>query len=299
MKQYLENVQYFILLLMLLLVGAVYVHRDNIPIIQAFLAIEGDAADVSAGDILGGDVSGGDISGGDVSGGDVSGGDISGGDVSGGDVSGGDISAGNAPKWHFTTVDEDYFDDALFIGDSRTVGLHDYAGLDNTTFYASTGLSIHRVFRADIVPVTGSRKKITIEKALQEKQFAKIYIMLGINELGTGNAESFGEKYGEVLARIRELQPDAIIYVQGIMCVSTKRSARGDYIRNEEIYTRNLELQKLENGKDIFYLDINPVISDEDGGLMPEYSFDGVHLKAAYVDIWKNYLLEHAVEFIE
>ena len=34
----------------------------------------------------------------------------------------------------FVTVDESYFDDAAFIGDSRTVGLHDYGGLDGADF---------------------------------------------------------------------------------------------------------------------------------------------------------------------
>ena len=42
-----------------------------------------------------------------------------------------------------TTVDASYFDDALFIGDSRTVGLKEYGTLNNATFFANTGLSIY------------------------------------------------------------------------------------------------------------------------------------------------------------
>lgn len=34
----------------------------------------------------------------------------------------------------FHPVDAGYFSDAVFIGDSRTVGLHDYGGLDDSTF---------------------------------------------------------------------------------------------------------------------------------------------------------------------
>ena len=33
----------------------------------------------------------------------------------------------------FTAVEESYFDDALFIGDSRMVGVYEYAGLENAT----------------------------------------------------------------------------------------------------------------------------------------------------------------------
>ena len=36
-----------------------------------------------------------------------------------------------------TTVDASYFDDALFIGDSRTVGLKEYGTLNNATFFTT------------------------------------------------------------------------------------------------------------------------------------------------------------------
>lgn len=197
----------------------------------------------------------------------------------------------------YETVEEAYFDDALFIGDSRTVGLSEYAGLTNATFYASTGLTVYKVFNAEIVPVEGSRQKQTIEEALGEKQFGKIYLMIGINEMGTGTVETFMEKYREVVAHLQELQPEAIIYVQAIMRVSTARSDQGDYINNEGIDERNAEIAKLEDGKRVFFLDVNPVVSDEDGGLVADYTFDGVHLRAKYVSLWKQFLMEHAVSF--
>lgn len=197
----------------------------------------------------------------------------------------------------YEIAEEAYFDDALFIGDSRTVGLSEYAGLTNATFYASTGLTVYKVFSAEIVPVEGSRQKLTIEEALSEKQFGKIYLMIGINEMGTGTVETFMEKYREVVAHLQELQPEAIIYVQAIMRVSTARSNQGDYINNEGIDERNAEIAKLEDGKRVFFLDANPVVSDEDGGLVADYTFDGVHLRAKYVSLWKQFLMEHAVSF--
>lgn len=87
----------------------------------------------------------------------------------------------------YHTVDDSYFDDAVFIGDSRTVGMYEYGGLEETsTFYASTGLTVYKMFDSAIVSVPGQKKKITVEEALSEKQFAKIYLMIGINEMGTG-----------------------------------------------------------------------------------------------------------------
>lgn len=55
-------------------------------------------------------------------------------------------TAPEAPKNDFTQVDLSYFDDALFIGDSRTVGLRDYSvgNLKNATFFCHEGMSAPR-----------------------------------------------------------------------------------------------------------------------------------------------------------
>ncbi len=196
----------------------------------------------------------------------------------------------------YTTVDESYFDDAVFIGDSRTVGLYDYAGLENTDFFASSGLTIYKLFEEPDGKFKDGNWTENIEISLQKKQYKKIYLMIGINEMGTGDVDYFMEHYKAAVARIRELQPDAIIYLQGIMHVTTERSAEGDYINNEGIMARNERIAELADNEKIFYLDVNSVVCDESGGLNPEYTFDGVHLYAQYIRIWTEYLMEHAVE---
>lgn len=196
----------------------------------------------------------------------------------------------------YMTVEDDYFADAVFIGDSRTVGMFEYGGLEETAaFYASTGLTVYKMFDSAIVPVPGQKKKITVEEALQQNTFAKIYLMIGINEMGTGTVESFLEAYQGAVAHLRELQPDAVIYLQGIMRVTSERSAQGDYINNEGIDARNEGIARMADNEKIFYLDVNPLICDETGGMIPDYTFDGVHLKAKYIEIWKDYLKSHAI----
>ena len=196
----------------------------------------------------------------------------------------------------YHTVEDDYFADAVFIGDSRTVGMYEYGGLEETAdFYASTGLTIYKMFNSEIVAVEGQRKKISVEQALSQNSYAKIYLMIGINEMGTGTVESFVEAYKEAVDHLLELQPDAILYIQGIIKVTTERSEQGDYINNEGIEARNEALSQLADNERIFYLDVNPEICDDTGGMEASYTFDGVHLKAQYIDIWKTYLKEHAI----
>jgi len=193
----------------------------------------------------------------------------------------------------FVTVKKSYFDDALFIGDSRTVGLADYSGWKNPTFYADVGLTIYDVFDKKIAEVDG--KKMTIEEALQKKSFKKIYIMLGLNEMGTGNAKSFTKAYKGVVERIEELQPDAIIFVEAIMNVTKEKSDTDPIFNNTNIENRNNHLAALADNKKIFYIDVNEAITDSTGGIPAKYTFDNIHLKAAYYKIWTDFLLKHGV----
>lgn len=202
-------------------------------------------------------------------------------------------SAASPAYW---TVEDDYFEDAVFIGDSRTVGLYEYGGLQEiSTFYASTGLSVHKLFSAKIVEVPGEKQKQTVEEALSQHQFSKIYLMIGINDMGTGTAESFLRKYAECVAHLRELQPDAIIYLQSIMQVTAERSEQGDYVTGEGIDERNEGIAAMADNETVFYLDVNQAVCDETGYMIADYTHDGVHLKAQYVSLWKDFLKCHAI----
>ena len=142
---------------------------------------------------------------------------------------------------------------------------------------------------------TEDGRKITVDQALSEHQFAKIYIMLGLNEIGTGNTEYFCNKYKEVLDRIRELQPDAIIYIQGIMHVTAHKSDNDKHFNNTNINERNEALSQFADNKTIFYMDMNEAVDDENGNLIAELSFDDVHLKASSYQRWYEFLLNHGI----
>jgi hypothetical protein len=216
-------------------------------------------------------------------------------DVSGNDVSGNDISGNSEEVYEFTQVDDDYFTDALFIGDSRTVGLSEYCEELDTraTFYSKISLTIYNAMNTEFIKTENG--KITVDQALSENQFSKIYIMLGLNEIGTGTPETFAEAYKAVVDRIRELQPDAIIYIQGIMHVTEKKSSSDKYFNNDNINTRNMALSELADNKTIFYIDMNEAVDDENGNLLAELSFDDVHLKASSYERWHQYLLANAI----
>lgn len=186
----------------------------------------------------------------------------------------------------------EYLSGTLFIGDSRTASLQEYAGWDRATFYVKYGLTIWDVLGEKIADYGG--ENITVEEALQKQKFETIYIMLGINELGRGTSETFAEQYGKVVERIKELQPDAVIVVEAIMHVTEEKDAEKTYINNAEINARNEKLEEMAEQLGVCWLDVNQVTDNKETGcLVSEYSFDGVHLKVKYLDIWKKYILDN------
>ena len=98
-------------------------------------------------------------------------------------------------------VDKSFYDDALFIGDSRTEGFRMFAGLNNATFYSAKGLLASTTFTDHFIPPDGfdvpstprpANGTLTVAQAIEYGPvFGKIYIMLGINELGWPNVQAF------------------------------------------------------------------------------------------------------------
>ena len=197
----------------------------------------------------------------------------------------------------FTQVPESYFDDALFIGDSRTVGLDEYGGFqESTTFFAKTSLTIYDLFEEpEKFAQLADGTKATLEEALTERKFGKIYIMLGINELGRGTTESFFNVYADAVNRIRMLQPDAVIFIQGIMRVGEEKNNTDAIFNNTNINGRNQAISLMADNQTIFYLQVNDVVCDENGNLISDYTFDQIHLKAKYYQLWKDYLFAHGI----
>ena len=186
-------------------------------------------------------------------------------------------------------------DDALFIGDSRTVGLMEYAGIDGADFFCTVGMSVYNIHKKPVsVPNVG---KVTLTELLNGKKYGKIYIMLGINELGYEVGGTV-EKYRELLEFIEEKQPDAVIFVQANLHVSKSRSDSDKVINNVAINRFNGELAKLTDGKRRFYLDANVLFDDETGGLSADKSEDNTHLYAKYYKEWGEWIVGRTAALI-
>ena len=188
-------------------------------------------------------------------------------------------------------VEFTYFDDAVFIGDSRTEGLFLNTGLSNATSFAHMGLMVDTVFTRPLFNVNG--EKVPVMDAMKKAEFSKVYIMFGINETGWAYSSVFVKKYGEIVDAIREINPDAVIYVQEIMPVSQKVSDTHSYVKNSKITEYNQLLRQLAEEKQVYYIDTASAVAGEDGTLPDDAAPDGIHLVRAYCQRWLDYLMAH------
>ncbi len=186
----------------------------------------------------------------------------------------------------------EHFDSSLFIGDSRTVGLDSYADLGDATVFATKGMNVYRVF-SEKLDIEGFGM-INLDGVLKAKKYDKVYLMLGLNEIGY-NADAVMSKYSYLIQKIRESQPDAHIYLQANLHITTSRSSADEVYNNTKLNYLNSEMASLANGVDIFYIDANPIFDDAAGGLHSDYAADDFHLKSDYYAMWVKWIASNSI----
>ena len=184
-------------------------------------------------------------------------------------------------------VSDGWYSDVLFIGDSRTVGLRDYARSGNADYFCTVGMSVFNYDDRTASDINFSKQ--TLDSLLKNKTYGKIFVSLGINECGYSTG-SLIRAYSELINRIRELQPGAKIILQGIITVTEKYAGNKDYFQPSHIQSINDRIKGLSNGSTIFYIDANPYFTDSKGFLYSDITGDGCHFSGKYYREWAKWI---------
>lgn len=198
-----------------------------------------------------------------------------------------DINYGIVPK--LKKADDSYFDDAVFVGDSLTLGLSYFSGF-NADFLCVGGLSTKNL---DTEPLDNG--KTVLDTIASKEHIGKIYIMLGTNESVYQKPQEFIQRYSAFIDKVREHHPDCVVYIQSIMPISSSFSQSHD-LKNHLITDHNKYLLELAREKQCYYIDVNTFFAGDDGYLPENAGGDGVHLSPENYRVMANYLKEHAVE---
>ena len=101
-------------------------------------------------------------------------------------------------------------------------------------------------------------------------------------------------KYKKLVEKLRETQPDALIFLQANLHVTAGKSAASGIYNNENIDRFNRAIGQLADNRYLFYLDVNELFDDEGGNLAEEYTADNSHVLGIYYEDWVEWLLKHA-----
>ncbi len=200
------------------------------------------------------------------------------------------------------TVDASWFDDAVFVGDSVTLKLSyyaDYGSLGNADFLCAGSLGYNNAQwgydHPDNVHPVYNGIKYTVEDGAAMLQPKKIFIMLGMNDIGLYGVDGAVEGMKSLTAKIQQRCPDAVIYVQSVTPMLSYKQLSD--LNNTTIAAFDQAIQPICQERGYIYLDVASAVNDGYGNLMEAYCSDatamGLHFSDAGCEAWVNYLKSH------
>ena len=200
-------------------------------------------------------------------------------------------------------VDLEYFNDAVFIGDSRMEDFASFSGIAKyATFYTHIGMTVNHLITDDpgkIIRFKVGGENLTLEETLRKQNdFSKVYIMLGYNELGWPYPSEFIKYYVKVLDLIKAANPDVKIYVECVIPVARTITGYGvdpTIENNQNIAVFNQHIREMCEAQKVYYVNVQEALVDEEGYLPDGAASDGIHMRKEYCIKWLEYIRSHTV----
>ena len=121
----------------------------------------------------------------------------------------------------------------------------------------------------------------------------KIFIEMGINDLGTGvSNDSILKNYNSLIDFIQSECKSTKIYIQSTFPVENGGRRYPNFCNervNAEVVKLNTSLEELAIEKKITFVNVYPLL-ELNGQLNPKYSVDGIHLNGAGYLLWAEIL---------
>lgn len=198
---------------------------------------------------------------------------------------------------------EDFFDDAVFVGDSVTLGLRNYVAFERNEGRACLGAAeflpagsmgytntLGDIGVSNTIHPRYQGKEMYIEDALALMEAKKAFIMLGMNDFSIYPEEDILENVEELINRINEKNPGIGIYIESVTPVNRDK---GNF-SNANMDKFNAALKKFCEENGCTYVDVASVMKNEDGALIASYCSDpdgiGVHVTYEGCKAWVDYL---------
>lgn len=206
------------------------------------------------------------------------------------------------------SVSPEYFDDAVFVGDSVTLSFSMY--VESQRESGETCLGKAYILSAGSLGYVNSALPVgdencvlpiyqgvqqPIEDSIAQIGAKKVYIMLGMNDIGAYDFDYVMESVKARIGAIKDKSPDAKIYIESV--TPRIREVQDEYLNNELIKSFNERMKSYAEQNNYPYLDIYSALADEGGYLREDFCGDpdsmGMHLTMTADAAWEEYLLKH------
>lgn len=200
-------------------------------------------------------------------------------------------STSSATRPQSTGTLQDFIDETIFVGDSRTNGLAKYGFVDSDRVYAIDGAN-HSTARTErFIQLKKGGKLLTIADAVGTVKPKYLMVSFGINGVAFMEEDTFFSEYALFLDELKAKTPDSVLIVQSILPVSAAYQQREPRMTNDKIKRYNRKLAQLAEQKGGLYFDTFTLFKDGKGNLSSTYdSGDGLHFNSRAYQAWLDNL---------
>ena len=158
------------------------------------------------------------------------------------------------------------------------------------------GLGLDKViYNRGIRATTTAELLISIDLCIFDLAPSKIFINIGTNDVGFGVPEAtFLANYDEILRQIKEKLPETQVFVMAYYPVNPVANFGESEVEHESLFEkRNNKILESASNKvaqlaqkyQYKFINVNAGLTDADGNLRQELTFDGAHLLPAGYEI--------------
>lgn len=195
------------------------------------------------------------------------------------------------PAVSSTSVDQNFYKDSCFIGNSVIENMEIYELIDEADYFAKVGLNV-----TDASEVAMNNSNIpVIEELNNEKQYKKIFMMFGENELSWTNIDRFKTAYSNLIKKAKQYQPSAQIYLLSVTPISKTADEGGteEGVTKEAIENFNVYIKEIADSNNVIYADIYDVLANDEGYLPEDAATDGIHFDKSYYSKFLIYIQQN------
>ena len=121
---------------------------------------------------------------------------------------------------------------------------------------------------------------------------AKIFLMIGVNDLLFHSPETAIGFYNEIVQKIKAESPNTKLFLQSLLPVNEQ--VKSMPIQNSDILKLNQGIEKIARAEGLIFINLHPEFLDSKGRLDEKFTKDGIHLDANGYQLWVK-KIEHFV----